>query len=90
MPTIQVPRGEMLDILEDPRLVVEDTIIGKSRWSIQHVMVFKRDGRFYRAYYSVGATENQDEGPFEYDDVVSCGEVTPVEVMTTKYQLVKD
>ena len=45
--------------------VVEDKIIETSRWSVLHDMVFKYEGKFYIAPYSVGATEQQDEASFE-------------------------
>jgi hypothetical protein len=58
---------------------VEDKIIGKSRWSVNHEMAFKHEGKFYRTSYSCGATEYQEEAPFEYaDDEVECEEVHKV------------
>jgi len=61
---------------------VHNTITGHSRlkywygWSIQHSIIFKwKDGKFYRAHYSTGATEMQDESPWEYYDEVECTEV---------------
>jgi hypothetical protein len=30
------------------------------RWSVDH-LIFEHDGRFYQRFYSVGATEGQDE-----------------------------
>lgn len=30
------------------------------RWSVDH-RIFEHDGRFYQRFYSVGATEEQDE-----------------------------
>jgi hypothetical protein len=65
--------------------VIEDTITGVSRWSVQHRLIFKWiDGKYYKAHYSVGATEMQDEGPWDYVDKVRCTEVCkvvkPVEV----------
>jgi len=59
--------------------VVEDTITHNSRWSIHHKIVFKWiDGKYYQAEYYVGATELQDEGPWEYRDYVTCTEVRKV------------
>lgn len=53
--------------------VIEDIIKSASRWSIHHEIIFKWiDGKFYRAYYSEGATEMQDERPWEYEDMVEC------------------
>lgn len=48
----------------------------RTRWSIEYELVFKWiDGKFYRTYYSIGATEMQDESPWEYDNYVECVEV---------------
>ena len=47
-----------------------------TRWSICYEGVFlhKPTGKHYELYWSIGATEQQDEQPFEYDDP------TPIEV----------
>lgn len=56
--------------------VVQDTIIDNSRWSIIHEIVFKwTDRKYYKTTYSVGATESQDERPWEYETEVECVEV---------------
>ncbi len=61
--------------------VIENNIVDTSRWSIHHEIIFKwKDGKHYRAYYSVGATEMQEEAPWEYDDEVHCTEVELKEV----------
>ena len=60
---------------------VEDTITGTTRWSILHTMVFEYVGKFYRSTYSEGATEQQDERPYEYDpEEIECPEVEPIEI----------
>jgi hypothetical protein len=51
--------------------VIENRIIGKSRWSTQHVVVFRLDDQptdhAWEVHYSRGATECQDEPePDEY------------------------
>lgn len=77
--------GEENDALER----VAGDISGTGRWSIHHWMVFKDKGtgRFYQTRYSVGATESQDESPFEYDgDDIVCIEVRPVEKVVTVYE----
>lgn len=67
--------------------VVEDKITDTSRWSIHYRLVFKHDGKFYATSYSVGATESQDESPFEYEpDEVECKEVFPVEKILIVYE----
>lgn len=63
-------------------------IVDTFRWSIIHEMIFTtvKDGKFYRTTYSVGATECQDESPYEYaPDMIECEEVIPKEITTTIY-----
>lgn len=50
--------------------VIQDTIIDHSRWSVHHEIVVEYKGEFYLAYYSVGATEQQDEQAWEDDEEV--------------------
>ena len=68
---------------------VEDIITGTTRWSILHVMIFEYKGKFYRSEYAEGATEMQDERPFEIAaDKIECPEVKQKEVMIKKWVLV--
>jgi hypothetical protein len=70
----------LIDELDLPYSAIEDKVIDNSRWSIHHEIVFEHEGKFYRTYYSVGATECQDEEPWEYDDEVDCTEVVQKEI----------
>ena len=79
MKTITLHRQQMLDVLYESDDVVQDTIVGTSRWSIRHHLVFKYEGKLYAAGYSKGATENQDEQPWRDQDEVECAEVCAVE-----------
>jgi len=75
---MKFPKQEMLDMLNFG-IVIEDNIVGHRRWSVDHEIVFKRDGKFYTSSYSIGATESQDESPWEYDgNNVECTEVCRV------------
>jgi len=67
--------------------VVENTIIGHSRWSIDYELVVEResDKTYWSAVYGVGATEMQEERPFEDEGDVTFGQVFPVQVSVTKY-----
>mgnify|MGYP001029456029 CR=1 FL=1 len=66
---------------------VSDEITGTGRWTIVHDWVFEFCGKFYRTSYTVGATEMQDERPFEYDgDEIECHEVKPVEKTIVVYE----
>lgn len=67
--------------------LVSDDITDTTRWSVLHYVVFKFDGKFYATGYSEGATEYQDESPFEYEpDEIECKEVFPVEKTITVYE----
>ena len=69
--------------------LIEDTITGKNRWSIFHDVIFMDNftGKFYKGNYSVGATEGQDESPWEYKKEVSFTEVEPYNVTVVKYKV---
>lgn len=84
-------KEEMLNILDCPKdILISDEIIEHSRWSVLHNIIFKYENKFWETQYSVGATENQDERPWEYDEVVECCEVRPVEKIIIVYEEVKD
>lgn len=48
---------------------IETNAVDQSRWSVHYEGVFKHisSGKFYSLFWSKGATEMQDEQPFEYD-----------------------
>jgi len=72
--------GKLAKVVDGPNIT--DT----SRWYIHYEMVFSYDGKYYSVDYRRGATEYQDEQPFEYDgDVIQCTEVVPQKVMVIKY-----
>lgn len=71
--------------------VVVNEIADTSRWSIHYDFVFRteEDGKFWETSYSRGATESQDESPFENEpDEVVVHEVVPVEHTVVKYERV--
>lgn len=83
--SIKIAKTELLDeyVLDDP---ISDEIVGTSRWSVQHEVIFKwKDGKNYKTHYSVGATEQQDESPWEYETEVNCVEVEQQQVTVTKW-----
>lgn len=66
---------------------VSDIMVGHSRWSVSHERIFKHEGRFFKTYYSVGATESQHEVPYEYErPEVECQEMRLVEKTVTVYE----
>ena len=75
----------LADSIGDKSTVL-DEITDTSRWSIHHRRVFRHEGKFYETHYSVGATEQQDESPYQYEEgTVECPEVVPVEKTITVY-----
>lgn len=65
---------------------ISDEIYDSSRWSNHYERIFEHEGKFYRTQYSMGATEQQDEHPYEYDEEeIECEEVFPIQVTITKY-----
>ena len=50
--------------------IIEDKIVGKSRWSTEYEIVVQRksDGKYFKDGYRRGATENQDESPYEWSE----------------------
>lgn len=75
----------MMNELALPYSALLDEITDTSRWSIHHRIIFPYQGKFYEAHYSEGATEMQDESPWEYDDEVECDEVQLKEVTVKKW-----
>lgn len=80
---------EFLQEIEDDDSVeiIENEITDTTRWSIINRMIFKFEGKFYETIYSHGATEYQDESPYEYEgDEIECREVFPVVKTITVYE----
>lgn len=68
--------------------VVSDIITKHTRWSVEHEVIVRRkvDGLFFRSYYSEGATESQDESPYEYCDYAEFSQVMSVERVVIAYE----
>lgn len=86
-----LPKQDAIDILDgedDVFEIIEDVISGKSRWSIIHKLIIKRksDSKFFKGCYRVGATESQEESPWEYEDNVEFFEGFPVEKTVIVYE----
>ena len=76
---IQLTREDAAMIIDgdlDDWATIETKIVDHSRWSVISEGIFEHipSGKFYSLSWSVGATESQDESPFEYEDP------TPIEV----------
>lgn len=62
------------------------------RWTIGGALIIRDlfTGALYRSFYQEGATEIQDEQPWDWDDKVEFHRVDPVSVQTIKYVPVTD
>ncbi len=67
--------------------LVSTEIIDHQRWSVHSEAIVQRiaDSKFFRTRYSQGATESQDERPFEFETPVFT-EVIPVQKTITVYE----
>lgn len=67
--------------------VISNKIVSKSRWSYRSELIIKTiaDGKFWKSFYSQGATESQDESPYEYGKCEFV-EVFPKQVEVTIYE----
>ena len=70
---------------------VQKEVTDTSRWSIMYEQVFSvtknNETKYYKTGWSEGATESQDESPYEYeDDMIEVSEVFPVEKTIVVYQ----
>lgn len=73
--------------------VVENEIMDTSRWSVNYRLVIlnRYNNTYWKTWYSEGATEYQDEQPFDefyndYSGGVEFHEVEPVEVVRVEYR----
>ena len=73
------------EYLEEEALVIEDKIIGHSRWSVAHRRVIKHFEKYYVYVYNVGATEYQSGYQFDPDEMIECTEVIPISRTITVY-----
>ncbi len=67
--------------------IIDKEVIGKSRWSVHYRIVVQResDGKYFSDEYQIGATESQDEQPYEYTEP-DFTEVFPVEKKVIIYE----
>lgn len=88
--TIKFPKEEAREIIygDHPDFeTIKEQIVGQRRWCVEKKWIGKRkDGKFFTVKYDEGATENQDEGPFEYDKEVVFTEVFAVEKTIVVYE----
>ena len=76
----------------DTEVVVRKEEGSCGRWTVGHTIVFRHKDRFFRFFYTTGATERQeDSGTFrehygsDEDEFADIEEVFPVEVTKIRY-----
>lgn len=95
MPVKKFAKQDLLDLLNDDCDTLEslcNELIDSSRWSLCYRLVFKEleTGDLYLTNYDVGATEMQDESPFEYEgDEIECHRVEAYEKTVIDYRIIK-
>ena len=78
----------LIDLLNRDKFIYEE-ITGRTRWSILYWSVFEHDGEYWAVEYSDGATELQDERPWEYDgNEITCSKV--IKEMRPTWVIAKD
>lgn len=86
---VKFKKEDLIELLEDDHgdfKVIKNWLVDTSRWSLIYGLVFSYQDKFYETTYSCGATESQDESPFEYSPKeIECREVKPVDTVVTIY-----
>lgn len=85
-------KEQLVEKLDDYDDHVVNEICDTTRWSNIYSFIFKHEGKMYITSYSVGATESQDEGPWEFchdDEEIECDEVEAYQKTITDYRKVK-
>lgn len=70
---LQLTKEEAERVINDDHeefVVIDSSIVDATRWSIIYRVVIQRksDGKYFADTYGVGATECQDERPWEYSE----------------------
>ncbi|MFD5308277.1 hypothetical protein [Streptomyces ardesiacus] len=69
-----------------------DELYDTTRWTNVYEFVFRApdDGKAYRVYYEVGASDSQDDtDPWNWDDEITAVEVEQIQVTKTEWKPVK-
>ena len=65
MNTKKFTKEQLEELMDKPHKVFEE-ITDHDRWTIHYRVIFLFEGKHYEWHYSIGATETQDQGPFDY------------------------
>lgn len=97
MPSRVFPKAQLLEMLYEGGSgdidAIEETVTGTGRWSVNYRVIFRcrTDGTHWEAYFSKGATEQQDERPWQHDgDNIACNQVVPEKHVITVYEKVPE
>ena len=88
MATIKLHKDFLKNELHLPKAAITNKLTGNDRWSIHHEIIFLHDNKFYKTYYSIGATEYQCEEPWENDNDIECFEVHLVEKLIKVWEII--
>ena len=94
--TIEVTKEQAREIVYGDSAeftMISEEICSVSRWSIHYdgVCQHRETGKYYLISWETGATELQDEEPFDYEDgPVVLIEAAPTVVTTVKYFAIKE
>lgn len=89
MAKIKLHKDFLINELNLPDSAIKNEIYDTSRWSIHHKIIFSYNDKFYSTTYSVGATEYQDESPWQNEEDVECQEVKLVEKTIKVWEVIK-
>lgn len=87
---IVLSRTILKEELDLPASAIKEELIDKDRWMVCYRIIFKYNGKFYETFYNVGATEMQDERPWEYESKIRCYEVEQKEVLVKQWVNIKE
>jgi len=88
---LDLDREQALSILdeynEDFEVIKDEIYDDGARWTNTYELIVKRilDNKYFRSYYTRGATEYQEQGPWEYENPKFI-EVFPVEKTIIVYE----
>ena len=76
---------------EDWESITTPKTVGNDRWSVKKEQIFKHipTGKYYKFNWNEGATEMQDEKPYQYDKEVKIYEVEQREVTELQWKVVE-
>ena len=70
--------------------IIREEPISHSRWDVGYETLFSYEGKVWKLYWSMGATESQDYSFFDYaPDEIECEEMVHVERTMMVWEAVK-